>query len=277
MSHIEYNKHLNNISKICKTKRIHYLFSFSDSIIQIMGTCNEKLANLDIDYYKSLLFADEKLPIVSLEESIKPLISLLPTIETYVKMVKQKCLNPPDGLTSDESASIMLYSIIWQPFTECLYTILNSTLQTLDKTQLEPWLFYIKLFFTALLHLPSDNLIVYRGTKLNLNKQYKINDIILWGDLSLCTISKEYLDEKDLHTIFTIKSNSVKNIHKHCYFDTDYFLVFLPVTKFQVIECVYESNDDLCLITLQEIESSFILHSENEVKSNIFTRYLTDI
>ena len=92
------------------------------------------------------------------------------------------------------------------------------------------------------------------------------------GDLSLCTISKEYFDEKDLHTIFTIKSNSVKNIHKHCYFDTDHFVLFLPVTKFQIIECVYESKDDLCLITLQEIESSFILHSENEVKSNIFTR-----
>ena len=96
------------------------------------------------------------------------------------KWLNKNVLIHADGLTSDESASIMLYSIIWQPLNECLYIILNSTLQTLDKTKLQPWLFYLKLLFTAFLHLPSDNLTVYRGNKLNLNKQYKLNDIIVW-------------------------------------------------------------------------------------------------
>jgi hypothetical protein len=209
-----------------------------------MSICYEKTTNSDIDYYKSLLSTDEyeKIPIVSIEEAIKPVIPFSPTIETYVEMVKQKCLNPADGLTSDESASIMLYSIIWQPFNECLYTILNSILQSLDKDNLQPWFLYLKLLFTALLHLPSDDLTVYRGSRINLSKQYQINDGILWWDLSLCTTSKESLDTKAIHTIFTIKCNTVKNIHNHCYYQSDNFVLFLPGTKFQVTECLYENK-----------------------------------
>ena len=92
-----------------------------------MGTCNGKSTNVDMDHYKSLLCSEkfQQIPIVSLEQAVEPLISILPTIKTYVHMVKQKCLNPADGLTSDESAAIMLNSVTWQPLNECFYTILN--------------------------------------------------------------------------------------------------------------------------------------------------------
>jgi hypothetical protein len=168
--------------------------------------------------------------------------------------------------------------MLWKPFDKCLYIILNSILQTLDKIKLQPWLFYLKLLFTALLHLPSNNITVYRGSKSNLIKNYQINDIILWWDLSLCTNSIEYLQsDKCLgkigtRTIVTIKCNTVKNIHKHCYFELNNFVLFLPATKFQVIECINQENENLYLIKLQEIESSFILHSFNQVKSNIDTQ-----
>jgi len=245
-----------------------------------MGLCNEKATNINIEYYQYLLSTDEyeQIPIVSIEQAIKPLIIFLPNIEIYVQMVKKKCLNPADGLTSDESASIMLYSMVWQPFDKCLYIILNSILQTLDKIKLQPWLFYLKLLFTALLHLPSNPITVYRGSKSNLNKKYQINDFILWWDLSLCTTSIEYLQsdkclgQTGIRTILTIECNTVKNIHKHCYFQSNYFVLFLPATKFQVIETINQENENLYLIKLKEIESSFLLHSLNHIKSNIDTQ-----
>jgi hypothetical protein len=41
-----------------------------------------------------------------------PLVSFLPVIQSYAYAAKQRCKNPPaDGLTIDESASIMLYSM----------------------------------------------------------------------------------------------------------------------------------------------------------------------
>ncbi|CAF0750060.1 unnamed protein product [Rotaria sp. Silwood1] len=244
-----------------------------------MGICNEKPTHLDIDHYKSLLSIEEfkQIPIVSLEQAIEPLGSLIPTIKTYVQMIKEKCRNPADGLTSDESASIMLYSIIWQPIDECLYTVLNSLLQTLDKNKLQPWILYLKLLFSALIHLPSNQLIVYRDNKSNLSKQYHIDEIIVWQDLPLCTSSIEYLqsekylDKTEIRTLFTIECNTVKNINKHCYFQADNYLLFLPFTKFQIIKCSYQHNENLHFITLKEIESSFLLNSLNEIKTNLNT------
>jgi hypothetical protein len=236
-----------------------------------MGLCLEKIS---IDF-QSLLSNDEyeQIPLVSIEQAIQPLISLLPNIEIYVQMVKEKCLHPADGLTSDQSASIMLYSMLWQPFDQCLYIILNSTLQTLNESKLQPWLFYLKLLFTSLLKLPSNQITVYRGSKSDLSEEYQINHMIYWWDLSLCTSSIEYLQsDQDLRTIFIIECNTVKNIEKHCYCSLNQFRLFLPATQFQILECNYQEKENLYRIKLQEIQPSFLLHSSNQLKSNVFQR-----
>ncbi len=48
--------------------------------------------------------------IISFEKTIEPLIDLLPNIEEFVRIAKEKCKNPSKDLAQDESASIMLYS-----------------------------------------------------------------------------------------------------------------------------------------------------------------------
>jgi hypothetical protein len=54
----------------------------------------------------------EEMPIVPLEIAVEPLISFLPSVESYAFVAKQRCKDPPpDDLTIDESASIMLYSM----------------------------------------------------------------------------------------------------------------------------------------------------------------------
>ncbi|CAF1612393.1 unnamed protein product, partial [Rotaria magnacalcarata] len=52
----------------------------------------------------------EKAPLVSLEEAVKPLVNIVPKIERNVYVVQENCQNQEDGLTTDESASIMLYT-----------------------------------------------------------------------------------------------------------------------------------------------------------------------
>ncbi|CAF5114653.1 unnamed protein product, partial [Rotaria magnacalcarata] len=49
-----------------------------------------------------------KAPLVSLEEAVKPLLNIVPKVERNVYVVQENCQNPEDGLTTDESASIML-------------------------------------------------------------------------------------------------------------------------------------------------------------------------
>lgn len=218
----------------------------------------------------------QRIPLVSFEQAVEPLISILPTIETYLQLVKEKCHDPINGLTVDESASIMLYSIQWQPYDQCLHAMVNSILSKSSIHEYEPWLYYFKLLFTALLHLPSTHSIIYRGSKLDLSKQYQLEEVILWKDLPLCTTSindlrsDTCLDEHELRTVFKIESSTVKDIQKYCYSSRNTFAVVLPATKFQVIDCYCSTNDHLHWIVLKEIQSSFLLHSIDQTKSNLF-------
>ncbi|CAF2535982.1 unnamed protein product [Rotaria sp. Silwood2] len=250
-----------------------------------MGACNRKqeLCKQDSIHkiqYELLKSTDgyDKIPIVTLEQAVLPLTPFLPKIQTYVGIVKEKCENPADGLTSDESASIMLYSIGWQPMNECLYVVLNTTLQSMNRQNLKPWFLYLKLLFTAVIRLPSIHLSVYRISKLALIKQYQKDEIIIWWDFPLCTTSIEHfqteksLDKIETKTIFTIECNTIKDIHKHTYCQSDNSLLILPGTQFKVLECL-EQDDNLHLITLQEIQSSFLLQAQtSHIKSKNFLR-----
>ena len=55
----------------------------------------------------------EDQPLVSLEEAIKPLKSLIPSIDHMVWTVTNDIVEIKDGLTKDESASIRLYTLEW--------------------------------------------------------------------------------------------------------------------------------------------------------------------
>ncbi|CAF1437460.1 unnamed protein product [Rotaria sp. Silwood1] len=73
----------------------------------------------DVDVLpKGMLSAIEgyqKMPLVTFEEAVKPLMKIVPEIERNVFIVKQNCQEPEDGLTIDESAAIMLYTYEWTP------------------------------------------------------------------------------------------------------------------------------------------------------------------
>ena len=57
----------------------------------------------------------EKEQLGSLEQAVKSIVSFVPDVEEMVWTVKQNCQNPKDNLSSDESASIMLYTLEWMP------------------------------------------------------------------------------------------------------------------------------------------------------------------
>ncbi len=123
----------------------------------------------------------EDMPLVSLEEAVTPLVPLLPRIRDYVYVAKQRCEPvPADGLTRDESSSIMLYTMEWEPEEKCLYFALNASLRSEDRRKLKPWFSYLKLFLTALSQLPSTRHFVYREVKMNLSEQYPKGKTFIW-------------------------------------------------------------------------------------------------
>jgi hypothetical protein len=145
----------------------------------------------------------EKLPLVPLEIAVEGLVDFLPTIQSYVYVAKQRCEEPADGLTQDESAAIMLYSMGWEPLEECLYIVLNATLRSSDRGKLKPWLLYLKLLLNGLYRLPSISRSIYRGVKKNLSKYYIMEKTVVWWGFSSCTTSvavlqsEQFMGERD--------------------------------------------------------------------------------
>ena len=200
----------------------------------------------------------ENMPIVSLETAVEPLLPLLPKVLTYVYIAKQKCKHPKDGLTEDESASIMLYSMEWEPYNQCLFVALNATLRSTDRDKLKPWYLYLKLFLTALFRLPSiPHLHVYRGVRLNMSEHYAQGTTVVWWGFSSCTKklpvlqSKKFLGTTGVRTLFNVDCNSGRSIKNHSFYLSEDEVLLLAATQFEVVGCL-DQGSDLQLIQLKE-------------------------
>jgi hypothetical protein len=211
------------------------------------------------------IYGYENEPLVSLEEAVAPLVSILPRIQIYVHVAKERCDPiPADGLTQDQSASIMLYTMEWQPQEQCLYFVLNATLRAEDRRKLKPWFSYLKLILSALFRLPSSQRCIYRGAKVDLSGEYPRGKTFIWWGFSSSASRLEVLENDQFlgktgtRTLFTIECNSGKNISRHSYYRSEEELLLLPARQFQVISCL-EPAAGLHIIQLKEIESSIPL------------------
>ncbi|CAF0813250.1 unnamed protein product [Adineta steineri] len=206
----------------------------------------------------------EKMAVVSLEEAIIPLISLVPDIEQMVWIVKQNCMEPKNGLTSDESASIMIYTMEWESYDKSFYYILNNVLRKSDRTQLKPWFLYLRLIINALQKLPPEGHVLYRGVKLDLSNQYKRGNTIVWWGFSSCTLSIETLENENFlgkngtRTFFSIECNTGKNIRAHSFYEKEDEVLLLPARQFEVMGCL-DQGHGLHIIQLKEIQPKFPL------------------
>ncbi|CAF0988062.1 unnamed protein product [Adineta ricciae] len=198
-----------------------------------------------------------EMPLVSLEQALEPLVSILPEVQSHVYVAKQRCKKPADNLTQDESASIMLYTMSWEPLEECLYNVLNQTLRSANRQQkLKPWYSYLRLFLNALLRLPPLNETIYRGVKLNMSDRYIKGETVVWWGFSSSTSHVEvlqsdlFLGKTGARTIFTIKCESARDIRKHSYFPEESEVLVLAATQFEVMSCL--DQGDLRIIQLKE-------------------------
>ena len=208
----------------------------------------------------------ENMPLVSLEETVDPLTSLVPDVERMAWTVKQSRFDAGHDLTDDESASILLYTMEWEPRDKSFYIILNNTLKAANRNLLKPWFLYLRLVMTALAKLPSDShyFTVYRGVKLDLSAQYPTGSVITWWGFSSCTKLLEVLnDERFLgcsgtRTLFTIECQSAKSVKSFSFYPEEEEVLLPPGRQFQVIGCLRQGNG-LHIVQMKEIQPKFPL------------------
>ena len=204
-------------------------------------------------------YAEE--PLVSIEQAVEPLVSVVHDVKNMASWAKWKCADPPPNqLTIDQSAAIILYSMEWLPQDKCLYFVLNETLRQENRQKLKPWFRYLKLFLTALSRLPSTHRTVYRGIKHDLRHEYQREQTVIWWGFSSCTLTMDVLNNEQFlgstgtRTLFAIECDSGKDIRQHSAFQNEDEILLPPARQFQVVACLPQGKD-LCIIQLKEIKS----------------------
>jgi hypothetical protein len=205
----------------------------------------------------------ETRPLVSLEKAVEPIVPFVPDVQRMAYGAKKECKDPPaDNLSIDESASLILYSMDWEPQEECLYQVLNTTLRSKDRKKLVPWFLFLKLLLTAFARLPSLHGFVYRGIKRDMRKEYSTGKTIIWWGFSSCTANmgvlsnEQFLGSTGTRTFFTIECTSGKDIRNHSYFPNEDEILLPPGREFQVVACL-EQSGSLYMVQLKEIEPPF--------------------
>ena len=205
-----------------------------------------------------------KMPLVSLDKAVESLFSFVPDVNHMVWTVKQQCTAPAEGLTLDQSASIMLYSLEWSPREESFYYVLNNVLRDPDRNKLRPWLLYLKLLIYSLSKLPSTLRTVYRGVKQDLHELYPTGSTIVWWGFSPCTTSidvlqvEQFLGKTGTRTMFNIECHSGRDIRQHSFFSTEQEVLLLAARQFKVVGSL-DPGHGLHIIQLKEIDPPFPL------------------
>ncbi|CAF1571980.1 unnamed protein product [Rotaria magnacalcarata] len=211
----------------------------------------------------------EQMPLVSLEKAVEPLTTIVADIQRKAWVAKEKAEESPskDGLTSDESAAIRLYTMEWVPQNKSLYFALNEFLrwdQPGRHAKLQPFFLYLKLFLTGLSRLPSERRFVYRGVTMDLSSRYANKTKIVWWGFSSCTASLSvlkadaFLGKTGLRTMFTIDSLTGKDIRAYSDHVIEDEVLLLAATQFEVLSYL-EAADGLHMIQLKEIVAKFPL------------------
>jgi hypothetical protein len=194
-----------------------------------------------------------KEPLLPLEDAVEPIFGLLDDLDIMVDTAKRNSKKPADGLTSNESAAIHLYTMQWEEPSVSLYTTLNSTLRSERREPLRPWFRYLKLILTALYKLPSLKSVVWRGVRGNLSDQYD-DDQVWWG-FSSCTesvdIMERFVGTSGIRTLFNIECINGKAIRSHSFFKKESEILLLPGTYLRVVG-KWSPAKDLYIIHLRE-------------------------
>lgn len=198
-------------------------------------------------------------PLLSLEEACVPLIDIVQDLFTYVSAALQNTpLEPADGLARDESASIRLYTMEWRHEQQSLYTVLNYTLRSTDRTNLQPWYRYLKLFLTALAKLPcAPPQTVWRGVRKKINDAFPPGEQVIWWSFSSCTTNMTvlennlYLGGEGDRTLFSIELFNGRIIRAHSHFDVEDEILMLPGT-FMEVQSQLNPAQDLYIVHLKQ-------------------------
>jgi len=173
----------------------------------------ERLGALD-DYNRFFhLFSDpefvsnfflEDTPLVSYMDSVKPLHPLLPVGLESMLLSSQRFTEhiPLHGLTLDEATALNLFTRQGSTLMESLYFILNQKLSDINRSGIEPFLPYLRLFYEAIRKLKPVKDGVHCGLDGNMRNFLRGEKITSWGFSYGATSLKSIVENSQNNVFF---------------------------------------------------------------------------
>lgn len=189
---------------------------------------NDALSELESNY--NPISGYQSVPLMSLEDAVQSIEQLVPGILTYVTTAKEQCTKNIK-LNINESAAIYLYTME-SPF----YAHINKTLRNENRSDLQPWFAYLKLFITALWKLPPCVVTLWRGVYRVVASGFNEHDVHIWWSINSCS---RHLDLAHGFTcgngtLFCIESIHGRDIQMYSDQKTEGEVVLMPGTRLRV-------------------------------------------
>lgn len=199
----------------------------------------------------------ENMSVMSLEKATTQLSEVVKDLKQMVWTVIQNCRDPSDNLTTDESAAIMLLTLIWFDGETTFANVLNETIASNDDSNIERWFPYIKLLFRGLSKLPNVSKSVYRSVSQDLTTAYPKEKNFHEWKFSLCTSSIKNLEKYEdfskspSRTLFTMQCRTGKDISKHSFDSSRETILLLPGREWKVVSHL-PAGDGFYIIQMEE-------------------------
>ena len=266
---------LNLVSDLCNSSRFFVVWSSSGSPIGVLVLKTKRFLNVTEELLE-ILPPIEKLedtPIVSLDQAIISLEAVVPDIKLMLERIQSVHGTPADVFSRDESNSIWLYTLEWEPSQMSMSNLLNETLRCKDRRKLEPWLPFLRLFLTAFSRLPSANFTIYRGANMDLSAKYRVGEKITWWGFTSCINKTNYLERKlglnksGKRTLFSIDSFSARDIREFSMQENNEQVLLPPASQFLVINA-FDKGRGFHVIELKEIQSEYDIMAQLRLPTN---------
>ena len=203
----------------------------------------------------------QSVPLMSLEDAVKSTELFIPDIMTHVNIAKEKCLKNAE-LNINESAAVYLYTM-----NSTFYTEMNNRLRNENRSTLEPWFAYLKLFIKALLKLPPCTATIWRGvhdvvvseseseseSKSKSKSNFELKAKYIWWSVNSCSCdvnnARGFASGKG--TLFCIQSVYGRSISKYSAFKTEDEVILLPGAYLRV-KGVSPGDDGISIVHLEQ-------------------------
>eukprot|EP00042_Codosiga_hollandica_P042843 m.397871 g.397871 ORF g.397871 m.397871 type:complete len:528 (+) comp56426_c0_seq1:41-1624(+) len=193
----------------------------------------------------SVRFPDlSSVPLLSVEEAARPF--LLPQFNHFLAMaqafVTRAANSKTSAVTTDEAVAIWLYTSA-SPSADhhAISTTLNAALHSADPSAVQPFLPFLKLFFSGVQKMPKAPNGFHRGTLGDLSAQFTKGAVVEWAGLVSGTLFIDSLENTVFEnqavprTHFVVSHADAHDIRIFSRYPDDCEIVLLPHKKLKVV------------------------------------------